>query len=326
MIGIILVHNISVLYTTSFPKEILEIMGTFGMIGNSIFFAISGYFHQDQISFKKLFRIFPPAVFYSLLFFVTSLILGIPTIIQTHTNIVNFITYFICGHAWFAVGFVGCKIFSTFVIRLIEDKSFKIKIIVFIILFLLLFVVCYPSGILSSNFHPASLLFSSYLFSGISYSLVYMFAYFIHKSRSMISIKILLPTIIVCYFLYLSLNEYFINSIHIKLLCAQIVGLMLLWFMLGVKVKNSYIINTISGTTWGIYLIHGTQGPINYYLEYNSEGYNGFNQHVILLDLFGPYLYPFAITIILFIMGCLIELGRQRLFNFTKTLLRNVSH
>lgn len=297
----------------------LNIFSMGGKIGVNIFVLISAYFLLDSPSFRisKVIKLWAQIVFYSSLILIISFFYG-----STKLNIFEFIIELIKSFfpvitgAWgFASAYFLLYLFSGFInkfIAAIDKKSYKL-----LLLIMTFFWCIIPSFTIEQwNVQCSELLWFIYLYLLMGYYRRYKsngkLAQMGAKSCILLSLAgglITVLSVVVLSFIGSKIH-YFENTPTHFLKERSILMLLIAIFLFFGFTKisiNSRVINVISSSTFGVFLIHDHKSVREFlWLNlFHSENYE---------NLFYTILYSMIVVIIVFLACSAIDLIRQYLF------------
>lgn len=288
-----------------------------GRIGVCIFVMITGYFlyKSDNVKLKKLIKIIFQTLFYSIIgYLIYSLIIN--NNFSLKMFIKRLFVLILDGKSyWFVKCYLFLYILHPYINRVINsfNKNEFIKyLVVLIVLFLLI---------------PTLLKQNLYFNDLISFIIYYSLGAYFNKYNSIFDNKknniiILISSLLLVFssvilIIIFNINyfkpTYFINngfSFFVIIIASCIFNL-----FKNMNIKNNKLINIISSTTFGIYLIH-TCKNINDYLWINVLKTNLFYESSFM------FIHEILSVIVLFIFCSLIEL--IRLYLIEKPLFKRI--
>ncbi len=288
----------------------------FGELGVNLFILITGYFMvKEKFKVKKLILLIAEVIFYYLIIILIGIKCGV---IFVPNNIKDWYTIIFGNmHAsyWFIIVYIIIYILSPYFNILINNmskKEFKRLLIISLIIWSIIptfLGVFYNTS--ETLFYYSRLIWLIIIYFVGAYIRLYDFEILDNKIKKLLcaclSFLIMFFTIIFIYnnldfFSKLGLVEisYFWtpNNIFMFLLSISIFGL-----FLSVNIKELKIVNILSTTTLGIYLLH--DNIINSYMWYEL-----FNTKQNLEGLY-PLEHIILGTIIIFIVGASVDIIRQ---------------
>ncbi len=310
-IGIFVTHNYLLINKTNY--FISKTFTLLGEVGTNIFIIISSWFLIDsKIKTKKILVFFGEVWFYSILLLFISIFFD--TNLLSVKNILYSIFPTIFGSYWFFTCYILLLFFSPFYNNIINRFEItKYKQLVFLLTLLLIIEGTIPQSL--PNF-----------FNGfVMFSFIYFCVGYIKKApnllvRFKINRLITITTIIFVIELFISLLIFVIgllldNSTIIsntsyfgKINSLFSFSIAINLFLIFIKIKPFYnnMINTISSTTLGVYLLHD-----NFMIKDIL-----WNNLISLTIIKSPFFFPLsiAIIVIVFFTCSIIDLIRKNTF------------
>lgn len=238
-------------------NKIILVNGILGNLGTVIFVMISGYFlSQTNFKISRIIKVMLQVMFYSCtIYFILVALNIIPFSIM---GTIKSLFPILFNQYWFATTYVILIILSPYINRLINSFSYKQYVLFLgVILFMWSVVPTFTSQSLGSNEICQFIMF----YSIGAFARKYQQITFLNKNKywiSLISAGLLLLSNIALNLLAIKNSIFnhgsYFYSRHSVLIIALSYGLLLIF--VNMKIKNSKIINAISSTTFGIYLIH----------------------------------------------------------------------
>lgn len=297
---------------------IAQIMGLGGKLGNTIFIVITGYFGINAKNInEKILKLINQTHFYAVIMLILTLILGISV---SKYEIVKSIFPIFTGSYWFITVYVCLLFFSPF-INLLLHKLTKEN---FIKLILGLFILTTILPITSNTSFDSVGIYDFDIFV-LLYIIGFFFRKYPLKQNSiwyLLITSLLLNIIMIISVLDIDimssllqkpklLNKiYFFNRQQSPLLI--LCGVSVFLFFEKIELKQNIIINSVSKTVLGVYLIHGN-------IFFHRFFYTHFLKFQDLLEAsMWKYLFHgMTITLVIFLICSLIEYLRQKLFLIT---------
>lgn len=276
-----------------------------GPIGNYIFMLISGYFlseKEENIPYLK--KTWSVMFFYS--FFITVFIFLKNPVYRDLIHIFPFFNEV----NWYSNAYIVFLLFLPFFNILVKSLNIKTHFYLVILLFTLFAVsnIWLYSGFVASKVYPFILCFFI-----STYIKFYSPKFSTQKLRCLILSIILISLIFIWYyFIFISFKQIGWKEDRTLHVCTLIntltlpISVFIFCFFLNVRHFYSNIINVISSTTFGIYLIHD----------------NKYFRNILWSDIFCLNKYPsfkiipkmLVITLIIFITCCIIDIFRSIIF------------
>ncbi len=239
---------------------IANILSIGGALGVDIFFIISGYYiYKSKITARKILRIEGQVLFYSISIFII-----LSMIFKTQINIQNCIYYFgpISKNLyWFATAYMLIMIFSKYINKLADSlEKMEFKILIFTLLIIYFTLPTYLNIRVPAVFIERSV--TLYLIGA------YIRKYNISnkenkaKYKKKLLLYFTLNTVIIIATIYIHhISKHYVlgnETFSVQQENPIIVLIAIYMFLLAISAKEikSKVINTISSTTFGVYLIH----------------------------------------------------------------------
>lgn len=289
----------------SVNRIMLEFFQIGGGLGNCIFVILSGYFLcKSKFDIKKLVNFYLQVFFYSIFLGFISILLGY--IEFNETNISNIIMPITKNqYWWFSIYFILYLIFPYLnkIISNLNKKDFSILISIGIMI-----LSVFPT------FFNCILWYSNLIF----FILLYFIGAYIRniklewfRNKKIINIGLVLSLILcLCLILYMDYLNLDVTFYVWPMYKTPIVLLSIFTFLFfeNMNIKNNNIINIISKTTFGIYLIHMNPYFWKIFWQYLYKNYVFFYQNNFIL-------ISICEIITVFIICCTIELIRIKLLD-----------
>lgn len=319
-----IVHGIEQSFTTQMPNASVHFLASFlasgGKLGVDIFMIISGYFMiRSTFHWSKFFNLLKQMLFYSLLFLgVNCYFHFIPL---NALNILQSLLPFTYVGYWFMTCYLVIYLISPYINRLLKNLSYeeynKFLLLIITLTFILPSVLPNSINILNNQL---IILIVCYIIGA------YFFLYPQMINKKLTSFLIIFNALFILFSMLgvEVIGRYFhSNAIlkHTNFFTADnsifILGLSMGLVLISIQAKprHSKVINTISTTTLGIYLIHD-----NVFVRPTLwEHYLHLNQYTNASPwhLLG---FAFLSCISIFLICSLIEWVRLQLFSFIKKL------
>lgn len=307
------VHS-GIVYNTvplSFNKYIMEcfILGNLGVI---IFMMISGYYmiNNKKIVLSKLFKILFQVLFYSIIIYTITCILKINTF--SKKELLKVLLPISFKQYWFITVFIIIYLFSPFMNKLLNSltkKEYQCLLVLELLIFSLMRMIT------TNDYYGNELIQLTCFYCLGGYLGKYNVDFLKNKRNNyltiIISSIIMFGSILILELLGLKYNMILNHTTYLLYrtsIFAIIFSISLVALFANKTVFYNKVINTISGTTFGIYLIHE----------------NGYLRNYIWTKIFKinemfykPYLVFYVLTsvIIVFTVCSLIEYLRQKICN-----------
>lgn len=292
--------------STTFINNIwLEILFSGGKIGVNIFIMISGYYLIDsqKIKINKILKMLFQMLFYSLIIFTLFVLFDLEPF-----SVKSLFNHFLCYPLWwFASCYLALYLIHPYINKLLNNlgkKSYQ-KLLIYSTI-----IWCVIPTLTNESFDSGFLIWFIYIYclggylnrfplkldwTAKKYFLISLIMYFIT-----FFIKILFGNILKdSTFLFEYINRLF----DLETLSTLLISLFLFIGFSKLKIKYSKLINTISSTTFGIYLIHDYEyaRPFLWQTVFKNSNYS---DRLMLM--------PYSIMVITFVfIGCfLIEFLR----------------
>ena len=312
------------LYNQQFSKNkaILDILFAGGKIGVNCFVLITGYFMiKSTITFKKVFKLIFQVWFYSVLIMLIGLLF-----MHKSLSINTFLSLIfpnIFGNYWFLTCYIVLYLLIPFINKtvLTFEKEFHKKILLALIILWSIFptilfnayvaysdlgwfIVLYLLGGYIRLYHSSKDKFKQYflrflIWFGICLILTVGIDFL---STKLDYFKNSAPTLTSS-----TLAPYFVHFLNMNSLPLLLASIYLFLAFKNLNIKPSKIINTIASTTLGIYIIH-EHIFVKYYIWQSI-----FKNKMYYYDIIHIIGSAFISVFIVFIVGCIIDLVRQKL-------------
>lgn len=311
----------------SINKLIVKTFYMFGELGVNCFVLITGYFSiKSDFKYKKVFQLAFQVLFYTILGTIFAKVIGFYELKTIKEYVTTFFPI-IMGEYWYVTAYVMLYIFSPYINKLVSTMK-KDEYKKFLLLLLVVYSII-PTffGALNNN-TEGLLYYNRFIWLIVMYLIGgYIKLYKIPVlSTSKKSLKIFLISFITIIFSIIFIDKFegafkFIGITEVAYLWQpnNIIMLLLSVSLFGVfenlKIKNNKVVNKISSTTLGIYLLH--DGILTYWFwrevfknsQYQESPY-------LILVILGS-------TFAIFVIGIIIEMIRQLLERYTITKLLN---
>lgn len=275
----IIAHHLALYSSFSFGNElqnfnqywILFIEGG-GKIGANIFFLLSGYFLVAAKNWnkEKLIKLLTQVLFYSITIFVIFIVFDL--IVFERILFVQAIFPFSYSTWWFATSYLMLYLLFPFLNILVEHMKKEIYqklLVVTTICF------CIMPTIINRSLQCNALIWAVYLYFVGGYIRLYCGD---RKVKLKISIPLLLFSIVITYLATIVLLKISFNVevfglnrkqlYDMQALPVLIISVLFLLIFKEIKIKSNKIINMVSATTFGIYLLH--ENPYIRQILYNG--------------------------------------------------------
>lgn len=295
------VHGKFVLKTTEFLNTVwLQLLSSGGKIGVNIFVIISGYFliKSENINIKKLIKLILQILFY--LIILTLIFVGF-----------NLYPFSIKGISWwFAKTYLILYLIHPYINKMLNNLE-KLEYKNFLLMLTIIFSI-FPT-ITSNTADDGNIMWFIYLYSIGGYLKKYLI---IDKEKTnkyakltfltyllTFSITIVFLLIGKKYNIFLEKSNYLFGMEKITTL---IISVLFVLTFINLDIKSNKIINVISSTTFGIYLIHDNYYVKKYIWEQLFKNSNYANSNSLIL-------YSIFVIIIVFLVCSLIEFTRIKI-------------
>jgi surface polysaccharide O-acyltransferase-like enzyme len=292
-----------------------------GGFGNALFFLIAGYFvgKAGKTTLKRLYKIFLPVLFYSIVFISFALISGFQRsdAIEVLTNPVKLIEQLIYGQSlWFVVGYAFLNlIFTPFVPKILAAKPAILVVICVVLVIFAYFVDFFPlsQNFLAIPFVTQSLVALRYIWVFLVGIILYRFKEFFTTKKIKIVIPLFIITLVAAGFSYLILLDGAYSIIQILFGFAAI-GIFIC--LLNVHF-TSKMVNRAGAATFGMYIIHNCGfSPLLPFVS--SLPYNE------LLKTEDLYWLRLLVVVGVFVTCLVVELLRKRLSYLMRVFMNKV--
>mgnify|MGYP003370227273 FL=1 len=300
----------------SLNKIIIQILSGGGQLGVNLFILISGYFLIDsEFKINKLLKLIFETFFYSviiLLFIVSksNLNIGIKDIIISCLPI----TY---SSYWFITCYVVLYLFIDYINPVIKglDKKKYFQLILLLLLLLLLWCIIPSFTLGKPGYSPFVWFVLIYLVAGYIklYPCKFMSNFKVNFILGILFYLIVLFSFII--FDYLGIPDAFFGkgATHFAQTNSIFIFLSSIFLFLAfknIKMKNYKLLNIISSTTFGIYLIHDNFLMREFIWIKYFKVYEHFEEANLLF-------YSLKIIVLVFIICSFLDFIRQKLFVFS---------
>ena len=300
----------------NFNSFIIKTFYFFGEIGVNLFILITGYFLvNSKFSMKKLIKLILEVNFYFLLFFFLARKLG-----YDNTQLATFGDYFklffsiIFDRYWFATVYVLIYILSPYLNILIHNLNKKTYQKLLLTLIFLWAVIPTFFGIFEND--TETLLYYNRLIWLIiiyligAYIRLHSIKLFEKQSHTIITALISFATLLLSIVVIYKLKDNFglFNKMDVAYLWRPntipilVLSVCIFEIFINLKIGYSKIINLLASTTLGTYMLH--DGPLYLFV------WNIFKTKQHLNSAY-PVIYILSTTLIIFIVGALIDVIRQ---------------
>lgn len=289
-----------------------------GELGVNLFILISGYF-GIKFKLRKFISLVIEVLFYFI--FISSVLYGLGVIEKPLNIFDNFI-----GYWWFITDYIVLYLISPFINKLIDiqDKKSNKKM-----LYILLGIFCIVPTILGLNNSGTESIVYYNRFSWII--IMYIFGTYVRKyglsgydhiykttANLIISILLIILSITTITIFGFNIPSYYFWTPNSILMVYMSISIFMLFK--NIKIKNNIVINIVSSTSLGVYLLH--DGIARKYL------WQFINTKEITINLSDRFLEYIRYIIMIFAVCVLIDLIRQVIFKFSidkiiKKLLKN---
>lgn len=295
----------------------IKLFGTFGRLSVNIFVIISAWFLIDKPSnFKKIIKLYGQVLFYSLFFLILFAFFIKPYTSINFFEIIRSVFPFVFGQYWFFTCYILMLIFSPYLnimINSIPIKDFKKFLIIFSI------IIIFIEGLFPQSLPNVFSLFMMFIY-------IYFFMSYVKKHLDLLSNSIknnilkavLLFIVETCFIgLFIAIGnvaelDFFITNAGYfgKINSIFTFGIALQLFLIFIKIKpfSCKIINVISSTTFGVYLIHE-----NIFVRPYIWNVLVHNDVIITSSKF--ILLVFPISICIFLICSIIDIVRQKIIS-----------
>jgi hypothetical protein len=287
-----------------------------GSIGNSIFFTIAGYFSVKSFKPQRILKIFLPAWFYAVCYFV--ILLLIPSL-QIFTpvplsNAGRTLNYFVTGGVWFPTGYAGLYLIGHLMVLLYQRLAYPLKILLTIILIplsnFIYYQLCIP--LVQNLFHiqlGGQVNFFDCILLSTTFIGCFVAGILAFRIQGRIQICIAITVI------FSAIALILLNWIPYTWSC-QFLAITLFGVILNCSFSNKTV-NFVAKYVYDIYLIHWISLALfTAYFGYQANSLLGWTTQSTL----GLILYPLLILIITFGIGIGMGIFRTWLFEQVKIL------
>lgn len=279
------VHTYLSLSTPIFNFRVMNALTIGGKLGVNIYILISGYFLiNSNFKIKKLIKLILEIIFYTVLIYTILSLLG-----YARFDITTFVRQFFPiykSQYWFMTYYIILYLLSPFLNKLLKNCNFK----EFIILISILLIYQLDTPLSSPSFNMGELIWFITLYSIAAFIRLHPNKY---MNKTIVWILSFTVTFGLMFYFYTFHREYIWGMTNLVCLIAS-VSLFLVFR--NINIKNNKIINLISSTTLGIYLIHD-----NVYIRENLWN-NWFDVDKYALN--DNFIIFAIITIMIVFIGC----------------------
>ncbi len=284
-------------YTSNIPFMNLALLRTFvvgGKLGVNIFVLIGAYFLVDKdFKLSKTIKLILQVFFYSMLFYLTFTLFGGYNF-SVQEFFANFFSVTV-GKYWFITAYLIMYCLSPFINKLIKQLSQKEHKILIIFL---LFIQCIVGIVYRNYLSNVGWFITLYLIAA------YLKMYPNDDSKKITSIKINLLIFIVSFSATILFNVFLNVSFYSQTHLVNVASSISLFNVFrNLKPFHSKFINTVSSTTFGVYLIHENGFMRNFIWQQTFKC-----GEMVYSNYFIPY--AFGIVLLIFIACSIIELCR----------------
>ena len=297
-----------------------------GELGVNIFILITGYYLcKSKISYKKIILYICEVLFYNIIHvFIGYKTSTIKTLIDLSYILPTITTVY-----WFITAYLLLYILTPYLNKLIssfnkkEYQKFLITLLTIWSLIPTIFGLFYDST-------ETLLFYNRFIWIIIIYFIgayirIYNIKFFNSKKRSLITIIISFSIMILSMIFIYIFKDYFekIGTTTIEYLWTPnnifmlILSIAFFTLFIKIKINNNPFINKISSTTLGIYLLH--EGLIKEYIWDNI-----FKSSIYIYSNYW-YIYAILSTILIFIIGFIIDIIRQTIEKYTIKKIINLN-
>ena len=229
---------------SAFNQSIIDAFATGGKLGVNIFILITGYFMvSSKFKMSKLIQLVLQVTFYSTLLYLV--LLGVGVVEFSGGDLANSILSVTTDGYWFMSTYLVLYALTPFINKLINACSFKELVILVVFLYFIQLEIPYVINNFISNVGWFIML---YIIGGMIR---------LYPNKLTGSLGLMLPVSLITFFMMFLLYPLFGFHLHamqspICVICAVSTFIT----FKNIKMKNSRVINFISSTTLGIYLIH----------------------------------------------------------------------
>lgn len=298
----------------SLNKIIIQILSGGGQLGVNLFILISGYFLIDsKFKINKLLKLVFETFFYSfviiLLFIVlkSNLNIGIKEVITSCLPIIY-------SSYWFVTCYIVLYLFVDYINPIIRELNKK-KYFQLILLLLLLWSIIPSFTLGKPGYSPFVWFIFIYLVVGYIklYPYKFMFKFKINLILGILFYLIVLISFIIFDYLKIPDVSFGKGVTHFAQTNSIFIFLSSVFLFLAfknIKIKNYRLLNIVSSTTFGIYLIHDNYLMRKFIWTEYFKVYEHFEDDNLLF-------YSLKIIILVFIVCSLLDFVRQKIFVFS---------
>lgn len=251
----------------SLNEVIIQFLSVFGHVGNAVFALLSGYFliSNNKVKFNKLLKIILQVLFYSIIFLIIFKVWNLAII--SKSEILKSLFPITFENYWYATFYVLLYVASPILNKLLNSvskKEFKIMLLVMFILW----------GIKDSLFFGTKFTYYLFIYCVGAYIKIYEKDLSISKKKSLyfliFSLIVTFIMIVICDLLGMKYSIFYNKGIKYIIfghsLFSFSIALFAFLFFKTLNLNNR-VINSISGTVFGIYLLHENRFFNNIWLD-----------------------------------------------------------
>ena len=244
----------------SVNKVWIYILRAFGKLGVNIFVLISGYFliTKDKVKISRIIKLWLQIVFYCIGIYLLFVLLG-----KEPFHIRRFLITLIpisSGEWWFATSYFVLYLISPFInmfLKKLSKTNYKKLLILTTIIW------CVIPTFIYTNLGCSDVLWFVYLYSVAAYIHLYKDDLVVNKGKCLLIIfGLLILSLGICLGVsYLrashsSLDKYVFRMYEMQSIPEVVMAILIFMIFKNINIKYNKIINIISSTTFGIYLMH----------------------------------------------------------------------
>ncbi len=287
----------------------IDFISMFGKVGVDLFVLISGYFLISKdgplIDIKRILKIWIPMIIYGIIIYLLFVTFDNQPI--TFISLYNRFIPTLSGHWWFASTYIVLFLLHPFLnalLRRIDQKTYKILILLMITIWSII-----PT-FLNKSLEGNNLTWFITLYAIAGYIRLYGLNPKIKRSHYLISfitlslITILLTIMFACCGKYThELYNYTTYLFRQNMLTILLISISLFMFFVNTNIKTNKIINLVSSTTFGIYLIHD-DGLVRSFIWHRLFKNFKYQSSLWLIP------YSISVSLLVFVVCCIIDLIR----------------
>lgn len=254
IIFIVLYHSVALpVMTDSYYESVLRTLAyQNGKLGVNIFIIISAYFMIDKhITIKHILKIYLPALFYSLLFYFFSVQKGL--IAFDFKQFVTFLFPIYFCKWWYVSCYLILMLLTPILNMFIKSLTKKKHLIICLSLIFFETILAYFKQILTGEFFGIPYFNELFIFIILYFIGSYIKLHSVDLNSFLLIIISLL--LFVIFKIFLPLFGLQDEALYMNSVGNMILSISLFLIFKKIKFKSKFI-NTISSTTYGIYLIH----------------------------------------------------------------------